>query len=208
MNKLQNTTLKVNKNKLRKNRRNMFCFCVLFLFAAMNAMAQQQSVTGTVTSAVDNEPLSGVSVTIKGTAIGTATAENGSFSLNAGPDAVLVFTYLGYLTKEIPVNGQSELNVALSDDTRILDEVVVVGFGTQKKVNLTGAVGLATAKDLEARPVVNATQALQGLVPGLFITTNTGEMDKGMSINIRGTGTYSRYGNDRRRFQRQSADFN
>lgn len=71
----------------------------------------------------------------------------------------------------------------------MLDEVVVVGFGTQKKVNLTGSVGLATAKEIEARPVANATQALQGLVPGLQITTNTGELDKNMSINIRGNGT-------------------
>ncbi|MDR1895453.1 MAG: carboxypeptidase-like regulatory domain-containing protein, partial [Prevotellaceae bacterium] len=189
MNKFKNATFKVDKNKSGKNRRNLFCFCILFLFAAMNAMAQQQPVTGTVTDAADNEPLAGVSVAVKGTVTGTATAADGRFSLNVAPDAVLVFSYLGYQTKEVPVNGQSQINIALSEDARILDEVVVVGFGTQKKVNLTGAVGLATAKDIEARPVVNATQALQGLVPGLFITTNTGEMDKSMSINIRGTGT-------------------
>ncbi len=77
----------------------------------------------------------------------------------------------------------------MKEDTEILNEVVVVGFGTQKKVNLTGSVGVAEAKELESRPVMNATQALQGLIPGLQISTNTGEMDKNMSINIRGTGT-------------------
>lgn len=71
----------------------------------------------------------------------------------------------------------------------MLDEVVVVGFGTQKKVNLTGSVGIATAKELESRPVSSATQALQGLVPGLKITTNTGALDQNMGISVRGTGT-------------------
>jgi hypothetical protein len=100
----------------------------------MNAMAKQQPVTGTVTSAVDDEPLDGVSVTVKG-------AENGSFSLNAAPDAVPVFGYLGYQTKEVPVNGQNQLNVALSEDTRTLDEVVVFGYGTMRKKDITGSVG-------------------------------------------------------------------
>ena len=77
----------------------------------------------------------------------------------------------------------------MQEDAILLDEAVVIGYGTQKKVNLTGSVGLATAKEIEARPVANATQALQGLVPGLQITTNTGELDKNMSINIRGNGT-------------------
>ena len=104
-------------------------------------------------------------------------------------DAVLQITYIGYVSQEVKVSGKKELNVVLKEDTETLDEVVVVGFGTQKKVNLTGAVGLATAKELESRPVTSATQALQGLVPGLQISTSTGELDKTADISIRGTGT-------------------
>ena len=81
------------------------------------------------------------------------------------------------------------LNFTLKEDTQTLDEVVVVGFGTQKKVNLTGAVGIATAKEIESRPVTSATQALQGLVPGLKISTNSGMLEKNMDISVRGTGT-------------------
>ena len=86
------------------------------------------------------------------------------------------------------IAGKS-ININLQEDTEMLDEVVVVGFGTQKKVNLTGSVGIATAKELESRPVASATMALQGLIPGLQISTNTGEIDKTASINIRGNGT-------------------
>jgi len=111
------------------------------------------------------------------------------FVLDAPKDAVLQITYIGYVSQEVKVFGKKELNVVLKEDTETLDEVVVVGFGTQKKVNLTGAVGLATAKELESRPVTSATQALQGLVPGLQISTSTGELDKTADISIRGTGT-------------------
>ncbi len=109
--------------------------------------------------------------------------------LDAPKDAVLQITYIGYVSQEVKVSGKKELTIVLKEDTRTLDEVVVVGFGTQKKVNLTGAVGLATAKELESRPVTSATQALQGLVPGLQISTSSGELDKTADISIRGTGT-------------------
>ena len=81
--------------------------------------------------------------------------------LDAPKNAVLQITYIGYVSQEVKVSGKREINVVLKEDTETLDEVVVVGFGTQKKVNLTGAVGLATAKELESRPVTSATQALQ-----------------------------------------------
>ena len=147
----------------------------------------QNKVTGQV-SDVNRMPIIGASVLEQGTTNGTITNLDGYFTLNADEGSVLRISYLGYITQEVTVSGHS-LTVVMKEDTQTLDEVVVVGFGTQKKVNLTGSVGIATAKELESRPVVNATQALQGLVPGLFITTNTGEMDKDMSISIRGTGT-------------------
>ena len=153
-----------------------------------NAQGQTINVTGTVTDALG--PVIGASVVEKAnTGNGTITDMDGNFSLMVPSDATLVISFVGYATQEIPLNGRTSISVNLKEDTEMLQEVVVVGFGTQKKVNLTGSIGIADAKDLEARPVSNATQALQGLVPGLQISTNTGELDKNMSINIRGAGT-------------------
>jgi len=149
---------------------------------------QANKVTGIVKD-TNGEPIIGANVTVKGQSIGTITDIDGRFVLDAPKDAVLQITYIGYVSQEVKVSGNKELNVVLKEDTETLDEVVVVGFGTQKKVNLTGAVGLATAKELESRPVTSATQALQGLVPGLQISTSTGELDKTADISIRGTGT-------------------
>jgi len=163
-----------------------FITCIVISMCCIMTYAQNR-VTGNV-SDVNGEPVIGASILEKGTSHGTVTGVDGNFTLDAPIGSTLQISYIGYIKQEVTVSGQS-LTIILQEDTRTLDEVVVVGFGTQKKVNLTGAVGTATAKDLEARPVVNATQALQGLVPGLFITTNTGEMDKNMSINIRGRGT-------------------
>lgn len=149
---------------------------------------QANKVTGIVKD-TNGEPIIGANVTVKGQSIGTITDIDGRFVLDAPKNAVLQITYIGYVSQEVKVSGNKELNVVLKEDTETLDEVVVVGFGTQKKVNLTGAVGLATAKELESRPVTSATQALQGLVPGLQISTSTGELDKTADISIRGTGT-------------------
>ncbi|GHV03780.1 SusC/RagA family TonB-linked outer membrane protein [Bacteroidia bacterium] len=152
-------------------------------------MGQISQIKGTVVDAAGGEPLIGVSVVVKGSSGGTITDLDGGFGIDVPAGAVLLFSYVGYNTQEVSVGTQTQIRVVLKENSELIDEVVIVGFGTQKKVNLTGSVGLATAKDLEARPVANVTQALQGLVPGLFITTNTGEIDKNMSINIRGTGT-------------------
>lgn len=154
----------------------------------LSAQSQQIRVKGTVKD-MAGEAIIGASIADKATGTGTITDINGAFSLNVSSKATLEISFMGYKTEHVAVNGKSVLNITLAEDTQTLDEVVVVGFGTQKKVNLTGSVGLADAKELESRPVTSATQALQGLVPGLQISTNTGEMDKNMSINIRGTGT-------------------
>lgn len=162
---------------------------LFFMIGMPGAWAQSQQLRGIVLDKQTSEPLIGVSVAIEGTTNGTTTDIDGNFSLNVGPDAKIVVSYIGYEKYEVIVGNQTFLQILLSEDTQLLDEVVVVGFATQRKVNLTGSVGIATAKDIESRPVTNATQALQGLVPGLQISTNTGEMDKDMSINIRGKGT-------------------
>ncbi|MGK9118265.1 SusC/RagA family TonB-linked outer membrane protein [Olivibacter jilunii] len=149
---------------------------------------QQAEVRGTVSDSLGT--IQGMSVIIKGTTQGTTTNEQGRYSIQVpNKNAVLVFSMMGYQTQEIAVSGKTEINVVMSTISSALDEVVVVGFGSQKKVNLTGAVGVVDAKALESRPVTSATQALQGLVPGLKITTSTGALDQDMGISVRGTGT-------------------
>lgn len=164
------------------------CMILLLNVQFVNAQSSTVHVKGVVNDVLG--PVIGASVVEKGnTANGTITDIDGNFSLNVPSDATLVISFIGYATQEIPVAGKTSMAITLKEDTEVLDEVVVVGFGTQKKVNLTGSVGLATAKDLESRPVTNATQALQGLVPGLQISSSSGALDKTASINIRGNGT-------------------
>lgn len=149
---------------------------------------QQGKITGTVEDNLG--PVTGASVMVKGTTKGTITDIDGRFALeNVEKGSILQVSFVGYITKEIKYTGQPSLTIKLEEDAQTLDEVVVVGFGTQKKVNLTGSVGTVDAEALESRPVQNAVQALQGIVPGLQITTTSGALDNKMSMNIRGTGT-------------------
>ena len=158
---------------------------------AANLVALQGiTITGTVTGDT-GETLPGVNVVIKGTAQGTVTNANGAFSITV-PDAntTLVFSFVGYVSQEIAVGDQRFINVALEEDARQLEEVVVIGFGTQKKVNLTGSVSVVDSKVLEDRPVTNVVQALQGSITGLFVTnTDGGRVDKTPNITVRGLGT-------------------
>jgi len=157
----------------------------------MTAGLQNISVTGTVTDKT-GESLPGVSISVKGTTTGTISDADGKFTITVPSDAsVLQFEYMGFKTQEITVGSQRVIPVTMQEEAQALKEVVVVGFGTQKKVDLTGSIGLASAKDLESRPVQNAVQALQGIVPGLNIVQNEGQTELGSSpsINIRGTGT-------------------
>ncbi len=150
-------------------------------------------ISGNVTDE-NGEPLIGVNIQVKGTNLGTATDFDGHFSLEeVAEEAVLVVSYVGYQTQEIPVDGRTSLNIVMTSDSQLLDEVVVVGYGIQKKTNLTGAVSEIGSEELETRSVNNATQALQGLAPNLNVDINTtgGAADASMNINIRGTGSLS-----------------
>jgi len=150
------------------------------------AVFQGIAITGTVT---DNtgEPLPGVNVVVKGSMQGTATDSNGAFSINV-PDAnaVLSFSFVGYLTQEVTVGIQRVINVVLIEDANVIEEVIVIGYGSVKKANLTGAVGYVDSKQIENRSVASATQALQGKVAGLTITTPGGYAREEQRINIRG----------------------
>lgn len=147
-------------------------------------------VTGKVLSE-NGAPLAGASVRVRGTAIGVATDSTGSFVLNVEPNAVLIVSSLGYQAEEIPVNGRTSLTLALKATTAALNDVVVVGYGKQKKIDVTGAVSSVDGdKDLNWKPVGQVSQALQGTMPGVTVTQNSGQpgLDKG-TINIRGVGT-------------------
>jgi len=146
----------------------------------------QVRVTGVVK---DTEGLTmpGVTVAIKGTTNAVSTTNDGKFTIDAPASGTLRFSFIGYETKEIAIDGKTDLTVVMTAASKALNEVVVVGYGTQKKVNLTGAVSVVSAAQLENRPVTGVTNALQGTVPGVTITSNNGQpgFDAG-SINIRG----------------------
>ncbi|NQV78890.1 MAG: SusC/RagA family TonB-linked outer membrane protein, partial [Lutibacter sp.] len=146
-----------------------------------------QTVTGVVSAA--NGPLPGVSIIVKGTSIGSATDFDGGYAILADSKTILIFSYIGYITKEIPVNGMNIINVILIEDSQALDEVVVVGYGTQKKSDVTGAVTSVNIEAFEKTVSPYATQALQGLVSGVSVTSNTGAPGEGAQIRIRGIGS-------------------
>lgn len=147
---------------------------------------QQISISGQVTDS-SGAPLPGVTVVIKGKTKGTITDADGKYIIEEVPgNAVLVFSFVGMKTQEIPVSGKTNINVVLAEETIGIDEVVAVGYGTQKKANLTGAVATINSKDLQYRPVVSVAGALQGADPSVNLTFNTGVLDSGYKINIRG----------------------
>lgn len=159
---------------------------VLSLCAVLTTNAQDATLSGTVRD-VSNNPLTGVNVVQKGTAKGTITNLDGEFSFEATPHSTIVFTYIGFAKQKITWDGNSRLNVTLREDSELLEEVVVVGYGTQRKVNLTGAVSQISARDLEDRPVGNMSHILQGTIPNLNVHFSSGQPGVGGNLNIRGT---------------------
>ena len=145
-----------------------------------------KTVKGVVT---DNfGPVIGANVLVKGTSNGVITDVDGKFVLSDVPeDAVLQISFIGYVTQEIKVAGKTEFNVQMSEDAKALEEVVVVGYGSQKKVNLTGSIGQIDSKVLESRPITSTASALQGTIPNLQITNSSGQPGASPTINVRGT---------------------
>lgn len=160
------------------------------LFIPLSLSAQEAVVKGKVVSSERGEPLAGVTVRLKNGSTGTVTDGNGSFSLalkQAAP--VLVFSFTGYLVQEIPLNGQREINVTLSPDPKALGEVVVVGYGTQQKSNVAGAIASVKSAELKQTPVANVVQGLQGRVAGVQVTQNSAAPGGNVSMRIRGTNS-------------------
>ncbi len=162
---------------------------VCLFLSATPLLAQDRSISGRVVGVNDNAPLPGVSILVKGTSTGTTTDANGSYKLNAPANAVLVFSFVGYSPKEIIVGNQSVVDVSLELDNRQLNEVVVVGYGTVKKSDLTGSLASVKSKEINAFPATNVLQALSGRAPGVQVTQNTGAPGGNVSVRIRGTNS-------------------
>jgi TonB-linked SusC/RagA family outer membrane protein len=165
---------------------------ILLMSAAVNAFAFDINIRGKVTDG-SGVSLPGVTVLVKGTAVGVVTSADGTYQLKVPEGAkVLVFKFIGMQEQEVEINNRTVIDIIMSSSVKSLDEAVVVGYGTQKKANLTGAVSTVTSKALESRPVSNTAQALQGIAPGLNITQSGalgGSMENRPAINIRGVGT-------------------
>lgn len=166
---------------------------LLFLSTTATLYAQQTvTVTGAVKSASDQLGIPGVSVLLKGSAIGTVTNTDGSFSLKVpGGSGVLIFTFIGYKTEEVAIPQSRVLNVMLNEDAAKLNEVVVVGYGTTRKQDLTGSVAVVTAKDFQKGSITTPEQMLSGKVSGVAITSNSGQPGSGSTIRIRGGSSLS-----------------
>lgn len=176
-----------------------FCF-LFFVFALTGGSSllantlQDKNITGVVTSATDNSPLIGVSVQIKGTSTGNITDLDGKYSVTARVGQTLVFSYIGFKTQEIKVSNNSVINVVLEEDNEILDEVVVIGYGVQKKKLLTGATSQVKGENVAKLNTTNPLQAMQGQLPGVSIASTSGQPGSDMKVNIRGLGTIGNSG--------------
>lgn len=164
--------------------------CLAFiLLLGFNAGAQQLTTTGKVKDAKTGEAIPGVSIVVKGTSTGVASDIDGNFSIKTStPNAIITFSFVGYQTLELPLKGQKSLVVSLEPSNQKIDEVVVVGYGTQKKVNLTGAIASVSNKDIKDRPTDNVLKSIQGTVPGVTIISRPGGS---ISLNIRGKGSFA-----------------
>lgn len=168
----------------------MLSISLVILFNSTIYAQGLHTVTGKVLGSPDNEPLPGVTIIVQGTGDGTVTDIEGNYKIEIeDPESTLVFSYVGYIAREVPVAKRSALNVSLSPDTETLEEVVVVGYGEIKKVNLTGAVADIDTEDLASRPFASTSNALQGIAPGVTVTTSSGAPGSNGAIRIRGIGT-------------------
>lgn len=156
----------------------------------LHAQQQAKTVTGTVTD-VSGEPIIGANIRIKGTTTGTITDIDGNFSIEAEPQSVIEVSYIGYLTQETVINNQKSIRFLLKEDTKTLDEVVVIGYGVQKKADLTGSVANINTEKLNTQSNANIGQALQGKIAGVDIVSQGGAPGSGTRIMVRGIGTLS-----------------
>lgn len=168
------TSSKCKDETRASNASKVFFLCMMLLgiilFIPLNAQGQQSSVSGQISDATNREPLVGVSVIVKGTTTGVLTDIDGKFSIAAPTGSTLVITYIGFVKQEIPITSRTPLNILLKEDSQLLDDVVVVGYGVQKKSDVTGSVTSVSKDRLAKIPVTNVLQAVQGAAAGVVIT--------------------------------------
>lgn len=164
----------------------LFICCCL---AIIDMSAQQRSVTGRVTDGTDGSPLPGVSVVLKGTSQGTVSAGDGTFTINAGSNDALIFSFIGFSDQEILVGERTTINVTMEPTVEALEEVVVIGYGEKSRALLTESIGTVNARDIQQLPVASPDAAIQGRVSGVQITNVSGAPGSPVAIRIRGVGT-------------------
>lgn len=167
---------------------------ILLLLVGNMAMAQQSVLSGKVTDSSSGEPLPGVSIVVKGTTYGTVTDVDGNFTLQTSQGATLVFSFVGYKNQEITAQGQQNLSVGLVEDTEQLDEVVVVGYGVQKKREITGSIAKIESKDIADRLSTSFESVLAGQAPGVSVTTGSGMAGAGSVVRVRGVASINSAG--------------
>ncbi|MDX2432490.1 MAG: TonB-dependent receptor [Bacteroides sp.] len=170
---------------------------IIFLIAVMGSsgllFSQNIEITGSVSDASTGEPLPGVNIMVKGSSTGSATDVNGVFSIMVPSEkSILLFSYVGYTDQEVQIGIQRDIQVFLAEDIETLEEVMVIGYGTIKKSDLTGAVSSVKADAVKDMPVLGMDQALQGRAAGVMVTNNTGAPGSGVSIKVRGIGSIAR----------------
>jgi len=171
-----------------------FKFCIPLLLISLISLGQEKTISGKITDAETGDPLPGVSILVKGKTQGTSSDSNGAYKLSiaqSNEPLFLLFSFIGYQTQEIQVTDQTILNVTLTGDITALEEIVVVGYGTQRKVDLTGAVGSIRASDVDigSKAITSADQLLAGRVAGVQITNRSGDPGAPIDVRIRGVGT-------------------
>src|SRR5690606_5847042 len=163
---------------------------ILCLTVGTFSFAQQMTVSGEVISADDNMPLPGVNVIVVGTSTGTSTDFDGKYTLGVQSGAVLEFSSVGFKTVTVTVTNQTTIDVAMETDVESLDEIVVIGYGTQRKVDLTGAISTVQSEDIEKTPNSNVMQSLQGKVPGLQVVSS-GSPGDSPTVRLRGVNSFA-----------------
>ena len=171
-----------------KKTNSLLLFCALFLSVNLYS---QSLLDGKVMDDVSSDPIAGVNVIVKGTSSGTASDFNGNFSINVSSGDVLVFSYVGYTTREITYKGELSMEVSLSEDASQLDEILLIGYGSVKKDDLTGAADLITSDDFNQGSVLSPEQLISGKLAGVSVTSGGGAPGEGQAIRIRGLGSLS-----------------
>lgn len=162
---------------------------ILMMFVLASVATFAQKVSGVVTSSTDGEPMPGVAIMVKGTSTGVVTDIDGNYSINVPADGTLIFSFIGFSTQEIVVGNQTTIDVVLEEETAMLEDLVVVGYGVQKKSVVTAAIAKVSADDLTLSAPVRVDNALKGLASGVTVTSSSGQPGAAARIRVRGVGT-------------------